>query len=93
MPLIGVMIASSAATSVRNIAAFRNGLRELGYTDGRNVRIEYRSAEGMAERYPAIITDLVALNPACHPRRLSRRSVGRARGDTNDPSDHVRGCR
>ena len=64
MPLIGVMIASSAATSVRNIAAFRNGLRELGYTDGRNVRIEYRSAEGMAERYPAIITDLVALNPA-----------------------------
>jgi putative tryptophan/tyrosine transport system substrate-binding protein len=43
MPLIGVMIASSAATSVRNIAAFRNGLRELGYTDGRNVRIEYRS--------------------------------------------------
>src|SRR5262245_64254802 len=64
MPVIGVMSPQSAVTAVRNIAAFRNGLRELGYTEGRNVRIEYRFAEGVAERFPAIITDLVNLKPA-----------------------------
>jgi hypothetical protein len=53
MPVIGVMSPQSAATAARNIAAFRNGLRELGYTEGRNVRIEYRFADGVAERYPA----------------------------------------
>jgi putative tryptophan/tyrosine transport system substrate-binding protein len=64
MPVIGVMSPQSAATAARNIAAFRNGLRDLGYTEGRNVRIEYRFAEGVAERFPALIADLVALKPA-----------------------------
>jgi ABC-type uncharacterized transport system substrate-binding protein len=64
MPVIGVMSPQSAATAVRNIAAFRNGLRELGYTEGRSIRIEYRFAEGVAERFPALIADLVNLKPA-----------------------------
>jgi putative ABC transport system substrate-binding protein len=64
MPIIGLMSPQSAATAARNIAAFRNGLRELGYTEGRNVRIEYRFAEGAAERFPALIANLVALKPA-----------------------------
>jgi hypothetical protein len=64
MPVIGFMTTASAATSARNLAAFRNGLRELGYTDGRNYRIEYRFAEGVAERYSALIADLVTLKPA-----------------------------
>jgi len=64
MPVIGVMSPQSAVTAVRNIAAFRSGLRELGYTEGRNVRIEYRFAEGVADRFPALITDLVNLKPA-----------------------------
>jgi putative tryptophan/tyrosine transport system substrate-binding protein len=64
MPVIGVMSPQSAATAARNIAAFRNGLRELGYTEGRNVRIEYRFADGVAERYPALVADLIALKPA-----------------------------
>ena len=64
MPVIGVTSPQSAATAARNIAAFRNGLRELGYTEGRNVRIEYRFADGVAERYPALVADLVALKPA-----------------------------
>jgi ABC-type uncharacterized transport system substrate-binding protein len=37
---------------------------ELRYTDGRNYRIEYRCAEGVAERYPALIAELVTLKPA-----------------------------
>jgi putative ABC transport system substrate-binding protein len=42
--------------------AFRQGLRDLGYVEGRNVVIEYRDAEGKLERLPALATELVALN-------------------------------
>ena len=41
--------------------AFRQGLRDLGYVEGRNVVIEYRVAEGKLERYPALAAELVAL--------------------------------
>src|SRR5262249_39390655 len=41
--------------------AFRQGLRDLGYVEGRNVVIEYRDAEGKPERLPAIAAELVAL--------------------------------
>ena len=41
--------------------AFRQGLRDLGYVEGRNVVIEYRDAEGKPERLPALATELVAL--------------------------------
>ena len=41
--------------------AFLQGLRDLGYVEGRNVVIEYRSAEGMLDRLPALATELVAL--------------------------------
>ncbi len=41
--------------------AFRQGLRDLGYVEGRNLVIEYRDAEGKSERLPALATELVAL--------------------------------
>jgi hypothetical protein len=41
--------------------AFRQGLRDLGYVEGRNLVIEYRDAEGTPERYPALAAELVAL--------------------------------
>src|SRR6266540_4272619 len=41
--------------------AFLQGLRDLGYVEGRNVVIEYRFAEGKLERYPALVAELVAL--------------------------------
>src|SRR5262249_56268057 len=46
----------------RGLEAFRQGVRELGYVEGRTVVLEPRWAEGKYERYPALAADLVRLN-------------------------------
>ena len=65
MPRIGVLstgIAGAAASRDPKLQeAFLQGLRDLGYVEGRNVVIEYRSAEGKFERLPALAAELVAL--------------------------------
>jgi putative ABC transport system substrate-binding protein len=63
MPSIGVLSPGSAAISARSIAALRQGLRNLGYVEGRNIAIEYRFAEGISERLSRFATELVALKP------------------------------
>ncbi|MEO6744807.1 MAG: ABC transporter substrate-binding protein [Caldimonas sp.] len=47
--------------NTRNLDALRSGLRQLGYIEGRNLRIEYRSADGRAERFRDLAQDLVRL--------------------------------
>jgi hypothetical protein len=47
--------------NVANFDALRRGLRELGYVEGRNYLIEYRSADGRAERFAGLAAELVAL--------------------------------
>ena len=64
MPVVGVMSPLSVATAARNLAALRNRLRELGYAEGRNINIEYRFGDGLAERFPVLVADLIALKPA-----------------------------
>ena len=49
------------ASNEANLSAFRQGLRELGYVEGQNVVIEYRSADGRPERFPDLATELVRL--------------------------------
>ena len=49
------------AQNAANLDALRKGLRDLGYVEGRNLVIEYRSADGRAERFPDLASELVRL--------------------------------
>jgi len=59
MPIIGLLSPESATTG--NINGLRDGLRELGYVEGRNIRFEYRWAEGRYEQLPDLAAELVRL--------------------------------
>ncbi|MFL6821210.1 MAG: ABC transporter substrate-binding protein [Xanthobacteraceae bacterium] len=63
-PLIGVLSPISAALAARNMEALRQGLRELGYVEGRNIAFEFRYAEGDLARLPALAAEFAALQPA-----------------------------
>jgi len=64
MPVVGVLSPLSAAAAVRNIAAFRRGLHDLDYVEGRNIAIEYRFADGVSERLAKLAAELIAFRPA-----------------------------
>jgi putative ABC transport system substrate-binding protein len=59
MPVIGFIDGGSADASADRVREFRKGLGETGYVEGRNVAIEYRRADGLYDRLPAIAADLV----------------------------------
>jgi putative ABC transport system substrate-binding protein len=59
MPVVGFINTQSQAVFAYLVAGFRQGLREAGYVEGRNVEIQYRWAENQIDRLPAFVTDLV----------------------------------
>jgi putative ABC transport system substrate-binding protein len=61
-PRIGSLAATKPAAVATRIAAFQQGLRELGYIEGKNIIIEWRSAEGKIDRLPALAAELARLN-------------------------------
>jgi putative ABC transport system substrate-binding protein len=61
VPRIGYLVISSLSGSASRAEAFRQGLRELGYVEGKNIVIEWRSADGKRERGPTLAEELVRL--------------------------------
>jgi putative ABC transport system substrate-binding protein len=61
VPRIGYLAVSSRSANPARIEAFRQGLRELGYVEGKSIVIEYRYAEGKFDRVPALAAELVSL--------------------------------
>src|SRR5262245_18621963 len=61
MPVIGFLASypASADAAAQNITAFRQGLSEVGYVEGRNVMIDYRYGEGNYDRLPELAAELV----------------------------------
>src|SRR6476469_288790 len=56
---IGILETVPRAQNQANLAALLNGLREFGYVEGQNLRIDYRSADGQGERFPELVAELV----------------------------------
>src|SRR5437762_7186712 len=61
IPRIGYLSGNSPSSESARIEAFRQGVRELGYVEGKNIVIEYRDAEGKQDRLPALAAELVRL--------------------------------
>jgi putative ABC transport system substrate-binding protein len=81
MPVIGYLGAESPTAFASRVRAFRQGLGETGYVEGRNVALEFRWAEGQHNRLPALATDLagrpvnVIVAPGGAPAALAAKSA------------------
>jgi putative ABC transport system substrate-binding protein len=61
--LVGFLNAGAAVTLKRELDAFRDGLSNLGHTEGRDIRVEYRFADGNLDKLTPLAAELVGLNP------------------------------
>jgi putative ABC transport system substrate-binding protein len=61
VPRIGILISASPSIASRRIQAFRQGLRELGYVEGKNIAFEYRYGEGRPDTLPERVAELIHL--------------------------------
>ena len=81
MPVIGYLGAESPAAFASRLRAFRQGLSETGYVEGRNVAIEFRWAEGQHNKLPALAAELagrsvnVIVAPGGAPPALAAKSA------------------
>lgn len=64
MPLVGVLVHGVESTQGRGVSAFREGLRDAGYEDGKNCRVVLRFSDNKIERLPVLARELLALTPA-----------------------------
>jgi len=61
VPRLGLLMPGSATGYASRMEAFRHGLRDLGYVEGRTITLEYRFADGQFDRLPALVAELVQL--------------------------------
>ena len=71
IPIIGFLSGQSPGPWAPYVAAFRNGLTETGYVEGKNVTIEFRWAEGHYDRLPALAAELIRRHVAVVRRRTA----------------------
>ncbi|MGB6939334.1 MAG: ABC transporter substrate-binding protein, partial [Xanthobacteraceae bacterium] len=64
MPVVGYVSRGTSAGFAPFVGAFRQGLSQTGYVEGRNVTVQYRWAEGQEDRLPALVSDLVGRHVA-----------------------------
>jgi putative ABC transport system substrate-binding protein len=92
---LGILEAVPATRNVTNLESLRKGLRDLGYVDGQNLLIEYRSADGRAERFPELASELVRLKvdlilsrgtPAAQAVRTATETIPAIMATMGDPS-------
>jgi putative ABC transport system substrate-binding protein len=62
-PVVALLVPGSVTTYSPRIEAFRLGLRDLGYVEGRTIFIEYRYADGKLDQLPKVLTELINLEP------------------------------
>ena len=60
---VGMLVSGSESINKSRIEAFRSGLRDLGYVEGKTITIEYRFAEGRSDRFASLANDIVRSNP------------------------------
>src|SRR5215813_8095098 len=63
VPRIGMLLAGSVSSMKGQVDAFQQGLRELGYVEGKTIAIEYRYAEGNRDTWPKLAAEIVRLKP------------------------------
>jgi putative ABC transport system substrate-binding protein len=92
---IGMLETRSTVLNAANIDAFRQGLRELGYKEGQNLEIEYRSSDGRDERFPGLASALVGLKvdviltrgtPAALAAKSATRTIPVVMAASGDPA-------
>ena len=81
---IGYLTTALSERQKNRLAAFQQGLRDLGYVEGKNIIIEYRFADGKFERLPELVAELVRLNvdvlfaggaPAAHAAKNATKTI------------------
>jgi ABC-type uncharacterized transport system substrate-binding protein len=94
VPRIGFLAPGSPVSDSPRIDPFRQGLRELGYTEGQNIVIELRFAEGKSERLPALVAELIQLKvdvivlsgtPAAQVAKRATTTIPIVMGTSADP--------
>jgi putative ABC transport system substrate-binding protein len=94
IPRIGFLITGSTSSASTRVEAFRRGLRDLGYVEGKNIAIEYRYAAGKSDRLPELTAELLRLKPdvlvvqgapAAHAAKDATRTIPIVMSNAADP--------
>jgi hypothetical protein len=86
IPRIGYVSGADDLNKPGPEEAFRRGLQELGYVEGKNILVEYRSQEGKADRGPSLVSELIQLKVDVLALYLHLRSVQPSRRPERFPS-------